>query len=39
VEYYRPRPLFAAVDGLRHADMVTAAIMECVERARSRPID
>jgi adenylate kinase len=36
VEYYRPRPLFAAVDGLRHADMVTAAIMECVERARRR---
>jgi adenylate kinase len=33
VEYYRPRPLFAAVDGLRHADVVTTAIMECVERA------
>lgn len=34
VEYYRPRPLFAAVDGLRHADTVTAAIMACVDRAR-----
>jgi adenylate kinase len=36
VEYYRPRPLFAEVDGLRHADAVTAAIMECVDRARRR---
>lgn len=34
--HYRPRPLFAAVDGLRHADTVTAAIMECVDRARGR---
>jgi adenylate kinase len=34
VEYYRPRPLFAAVDGLRHADVVTLAMMACVERAR-----
>lgn len=37
VAYYRPRPLFAAVDGLRHADVVTVAIMECVDRARRGP--
>lgn len=36
VAYYRPRPLFAAIDGLRHADTVTAAIMSCIDRARSR---
>jgi len=34
VKYYRPRPLFTAVDGLRHADVVTVEIMTCVERAR-----
>jgi adenylate kinase len=37
VDYYRSRPLFAAVDGLRHADLVTIAIMECVDRARRGP--
>jgi adenylate kinase len=36
ITYYRPRPLFTTVDGLRHADTVTAAIMECIDRARSR---
>ena len=34
VTYYRSRPLFAAIDGLRHADVVTVAMMACVDRAR-----
>jgi adenylate kinase len=39
VAYYHPRALFAAIDGLRHADMVTAAIMACIDRARGRPFE
>jgi adenylate kinase len=34
VDYYRPRPSFAAIDGLRHADAVTADVMACVARSR-----
>lgn len=33
-DYYRRRPSFAAIDGLRHADAVTADVMECVARLR-----
>ena len=32
--YYRRRPSFAAIDGLRHADAVTADVMDCVGRLR-----
>jgi adenylate kinase len=31
---YRARPLFASVDGLRHADEVTAALCEHIDRFR-----
>jgi adenylate kinase len=30
LEYYRPRPAFAAIDGLRHADAVTADLIAFV---------
>ena len=33
-DYYRRRPSFAAIDGLRHADAVTADVMDCVGRLR-----
>ena len=33
VEFYRPRRWFSAVDGLQHADRVTAAILACLEAA------
>ena len=39
IAYYRPRPLFTAVDGLRHADAVTAAIMACIDRTRGCPTE
>ena len=32
LDYYRPRPSFASVDGLRHADAVTADLMALVKR-------
>ena len=32
IAYYRQRPSFAAIDGLRHADAVTADVMRCVSR-------
>ncbi len=34
VEHYRSRPLFTALDGLRHADVVTADVLARVESAR-----
>ena len=37
--YYRPRPSFAAIDGLRHADAVTADMLACVGRAGRTPRD
>jgi adenylate kinase len=33
IAYYRPRPSFTAIDGLRHADLVTADVMACVGRS------
>lgn len=33
IGYYRPRPSFAAIDGLRHADAVTADMLGLITRA------
>jgi adenylate kinase len=36
VEFYRGRPRFASIDGLRHVDRVTAALQAYLETARVR---
>ena len=37
--YYRPRPSFAAIDGLRHADVITADVLAWVARRARMPRD
>jgi adenylate kinase len=39
IAYYRRRPSFAAIDGWRHADAVTADVMACAARTRHPPAD